>query len=310
MTKTLHITHGDSINDRLKTLEIKGEYLVWREMLCEGPTSIYIESEEAITQRKKFLKSYYNIQPVRYEQRFITELRKLQQLQEYSEIVLWFEFDLFCHLNMIAAISTLLRLDKNQIPIYLVCGGKTKNSKEVTGIVSLPDKKLLKLYNAKVLLEEDDLLLAKDIWTIYCEKDPMKIISKIKQVSSFTYLSSCLRAHVQRFPYMNTGLNAFEHNILELVAEHKILNTRQLRGYVLEYQGYYGYNDMQIKRTIGKLLQFFEVAPTHISLSYKGLQVLNKERNFYNNLKVTWFYGGVKKYDYLYNPDSHKLLKL
>ncbi len=309
MSKTLHITNGDSINNRISALQLEGDFLVWREMLCEGPTKIAIESTESIETRKKFLKSYYKIQPERYERRFLAELKKLDNTGQYKCIVLWFEFDLFCHINMTAAISYLLRKHTN-IPIYLVCGGKTKNESQVTGLVQLNDKQLIQLYKNKVLLEEDDLLLAKDIWTIYCEKDPMKIISKIKQVSAFPYLSSCLRAHVQRFPNMRTGLNVFEQNILELVDKYHIKNTKQLIGYILEYQGYYGYNDMQIKRTIGKLLQFFELTPEQLKLSYKGTQVLQKERNFYNNMVVSWNYGGVQKYDYLYNSNDHKLLKL
>ncbi len=310
MPKTLHITNGDSINNRITALDLKGDYLVWREMLCEGPTRIHIESEESIEVRKKFLKSYYKISPERYEKQFVTELKKLDHLVDYDTIVLWFEFDLFCHINMIAAISYILRICRHDITIHLVCGGKTKNESEVSGLVQLNDKQLIQLYKSKVLLEEDDLLLAKDIWTIYCEKDPMKIISKIKQVSSFQFLSSCLRAHLQRFPNIKTGLNVFEHNILELVSKYKIANTKQLIGYILEYQGYYGYNDMQIKRTIGKLLQFFELTPTQLKLSFKGTQVLKQERNFYNNMVVSWNYGGVQKYDYLYNSNNHKLLKL
>jgi len=307
----LHITNGDSLNDRLVNAGFAGEFLVWREMLCEGPTTISLDSHEFIQHRKDFLKAYYNIDPEYYHHKFVEELQKLEDPNvHYDTIILWFEFDLFCHINMIAAISLLLERKLNTIPIYLVCGGKNSNPSDINGLFHVDDKKLKTYFDNRVLLNENDILLAKDIWTIYCEKDPMKIKAKIKQNSSFPYLSSCLRAHLQRFPNMITGLNVFEENILHLIQEHQISNIKQLVGYVLEYQGYYGYGDLQIKRIIGKLLQFIDTKGPQLQLSFKGNQVLGKERSFYGNMVVSWNYGGVKKYDYLYNLENHKLLKL
>lgn len=42
---TLHITNGDKTTDYLKSLGYTGEFITWREMLCEGKTSIDIGSE-------------------------------------------------------------------------------------------------------------------------------------------------------------------------------------------------------------------------------------------------------------------------
>ncbi|KAA1246956.1 DUF1835 domain-containing protein [Aquimarina sp. RZ0] len=309
-TKTLHITNGDSLTNRLKELNlVEGEFLIWREMLCEGPTDIKIETTTAIAKRKTFLKKYYRISQDDYEAKFISQIKKIDD-SSYEEIILWFEYDLFCHINMIAAISLLLRKGINNIPIYLVCSGRVENSKKCLGLCELSDIQLKQHFENKVLLNTNDLELASHIWTLYCESNPSKIAGQIKKESSFDYLSICLRAHLQRFPNMLTGLNTLEYNILEMIDKHQIKNIKQLMGYALEYQGFYGYGDMQMKRVLARLFQFLDQTKERLVLTERGRLALEQKKNFYNTQILDWYYGGVKKYDYLYNGETHKLLKL
>lgn len=310
-TKTLHITNGDVITDKLKELpQIQGEYLVWREMLCEGPTKIKVEKKNSIQTRKDFLKKYYRISEEDYESKFVTEIKKLKRPSDFKEIVLWFEYDLFCHINMIAAISFLLRKGIQNTPLYLVCCGRVSNQKKMMGLGELTDTQLIEHYQHKQLLDINDIEFAAHIWTLYCESNPQKIAGQIKNQSSFEYLSICLRAHLQRFPNMLTGLNVLEHNILEMIHNYQIKNIRQLMGYALEYQGFYGYGDMQIKRVIARLFQFLDQTKERLLLSERGKLALEQKKNFYNTQALDWHYGGARKYDYLYNNESHNLLKL
>ncbi len=309
--QTLHITNGDSITERLQELKlVSGDFMIWREMLCEGPTEIKIEHDSSIKKRKSFLKKYYRISNTNYNQKFVTELQKLNNIEAYDEIILWFEYDLFCHMNMFAAINLLLRKKLNKIPIYLVCSGQIENSQKYLGLCELSDLQLKLHFENKILLNLNDLELASHIWTLYCESNPQKIAGQIKVNSSFNYLPLCLRAHLQRFPNMLTGLNVLEHNILEMVNTHQIKNIKQLMGYSLEYQGYYGYGDMQMKRVLARLFQFLDQTKERLQLSERGKLALQQKKNFYNTQMLEWYYGGVKKYDYLYNNETHNLLKL
>jgi len=45
-------------------------------------------------------------------------------------------------------------------------------------------------------------------------------------------------------------------------------------------------------------------------LTPEGNEALNASRNFYRVLKNDEFLGGVKMYDFLYDSESHKILKL
>lgn len=128
MKTTLHITNGNSLTNYLKELDIVGEVLTWQEMLCEGPTIIDIDSETFKNTRKAFLNTVYDIEV--NEEEYDDELNKLNHTKNYTEIVLWFEYDLFCHINMIAVIS-LIQQKQIKLPLYLVCSGRIEGEKKL-----------------------------------------------------------------------------------------------------------------------------------------------------------------------------------
>jgi hypothetical protein len=102
---TLHITNGSSLTGYLKDLDVKGDVLTWHEMLCEGPTTTIIDSKEFIEARQAFLNVYYDVEIDEYA--YKNEIGKLDHIENYTEIVLWFEYDLFCHINLMAVINLL-----------------------------------------------------------------------------------------------------------------------------------------------------------------------------------------------------------
>ncbi|MEH6407651.1 MAG: DUF1835 domain-containing protein [Leeuwenhoekiella sp.] len=309
--KILHITNGDSLTERLKEIDLDGDIIIWREMLCEGPTLTDVGTEDFIKIRKKFLLENYSITEQDYEEKFVSQLHKLAEIDTYTEIILWFEFDLFCHINMLAAISYLIQ-HKNQEPVYLVCSGRVTGEKELLGLSELSDSQLLAHYENKIHLSEDDLEMANFIWELYCGNNPNKLKPEIRKSSNFKYLSSCIRAHIERYPNSETGLNTLETNILKLIKNHRITSENQLCGYILNYQGYYGYGDVQIFKIIDKLRIFFfkDEQDGTIKLSHNGNMALAGTHNFYRDLKTDFYMGGSQKYDFLYSPENHKLMKL
>lgn len=309
MSKQLHITNGDDLSGNIPKLNLDGDIVVWREILCEGPTTYELGTRKFISLRQIFLKEHYAISIEDYKTQFLSELKKLSSIKSYDEIVLWFEFDLFSHLNMLAAISHLMEkgLDK---PVYLVCSKKLEGEKEFNGLSKLSLKELSNHYDQRIHLNQDDLEMANLLWQLYNGENPQKLKNLIKEKTNFEYLSSCLRAHIERFPNARTGINSLEKNILKLIQKNEITSLHQLLGYSLEYQGYFGYNDKQMQRLLNKLNVFYKVGKDRIELTAKGEEVLNGSKNFYQELKNQEYFGGVKMYDFLYDPESHNILKL
>ncbi|MGB8703941.1 MAG: DUF1835 domain-containing protein, partial [Gillisia sp.] len=128
--------------------------------------------------------------------------------------------------------------------------------------------------------------------------------------TNFEYLSSCIRAHIERFPNAATGLNTLEKNVLKIIDSNKVSNLNHLVGYTLEYQGYYGYSEKQIRRLLTKISFLYEQKEQQIVLTTEGEEALEGKRNFYQRLKNDEYLGGVKLYDYLYDSTDHSILKL
>ena len=306
MNRQLHITNGESLTTYLKAEKnCEGSILTWQEMLCEGPTIAHIDSDLFFENRVPFFENTYGIDYNTEELKF--ELDKLNQVNDYDEIVLWFEYDLFCHINMIGVIS-LIHQKEIKKPLFLVCSGRIKGEKSLKGLSELSASQLKTYFENKILLTQEDINLAVALWRTYCGKDHRIFKPYITTASSFPYLSNCIKAHIQRFPLVETGLNLLEHHILNFINSENIKSINQLLGYVINYQGFYGYGDIQLQSLINKLSMFYKVKDGVIKLNKKGVLALNKEQNFSADLTDEMTYGGVSHQDYVFDEVANLLI--
>ncbi len=304
--KTLHITNGGNLTAILKDLEFSGDILTWEEMLCEGPTISNINSDEFLELRTSFFNSFYdidlNIEEIK------EEFDLLNHPENYSEIILWFEYDLFCHMNMIGVIN-LLHQKKIDLPLFLVCSGRIEGEKTLKGLSELSQSQLKKHFKTKVKLTAEDIDIALSIWDIYCGKDHNLLKPYILKSSNFIYLTNCLKAHLERFPNSVTGLNVLETNILEMVRDMDIKSKNQLLGYALNYQGYYGYGDLQFSRIIKMLNVFLSEENDSLTLNRDGYEALLGQHNFSAKINNDMFFGGISIHDFQFNKKQNKLVK-
>ncbi|MCB0398962.1 MAG: DUF1835 domain-containing protein [Winogradskyella sp.] len=302
----LHITNGTALTEYLRELDFKDDILTWQEMLCEGPTIPKIDSDEFFKIRSQFLKDYYDIEVDDNELQ--NELSKLDNADRYDEIHLWFEYDLFCHINLLGVLN-LLHQKEIKKPLYLICSGRVEGEKSLKGLGELTPSQLLDHYNKRVRLTNEDKELAITLWRTYCGKDHNILKPYIVKESSFKYMSSCLKAHLKRFPHQKSGLSVLEDNILRLVRDNDIKSKHHLLGYCLNYQGYYGFGDSQHLRLIDKLSIFFEENENSLKLNRKGHEALLRQHNFAPEINNSMIYGGVNRMEFQFSIDQNKLVK-
>lgn len=309
--KTLHITNGDNTTDYLKKLNIHGEYSTWREMLCEGQTIPDVGSEQFWKIRFDFLKQKYRVSKKTFIDFTLKEYRMLCQKKPQEEIVLWFEYDLFCQINMIAVISWLKKY-KTNVPVFLVCSGEVQGSKELKGLNELNEEQIRELYKNRVLLSNDDIEYADYIWQLYCADSPLRLeaTTQLNQNTSFHYLEGAIDSHIKRFPSLDNGLNEIENQLLKLASEEQPKSKFDLVATMLKDQGNYGFGDLQYLNYLEELKKLF-TSFSPVKLSRKGKQVLENQLNFYSELRSDdYYFGGAKKYSYLFVQDTGKLLQI
>lgn len=305
-TQALHITNGNNLTNILLEFGLTDDIITWQEMLCEGPTTYKVGTDAFLKMRSEFLKAFYNID---FDTNaFHKETDKLNHPEAYTEIILWFEYDLFCHINMLAVVN-LIQQKKIKLPLYLVCSGRVEGQKNLKGLSELSLEQLMLHYVNKTLLTSEDIQECIDVWQIYCGKDHNLIKPFIVKKSSFRYLSNCLKAHLERFPDSKTGLNVLETNILEIVKKHSIKSRHHLLGYALNFQGYYGFTDLQFIRIIDELSIFFTETEDSIKLNRKGYEALLGHHNFSSEIDSKMVYGGVNKTGFKFSKRLNKLIE-
>ncbi|MDN3493638.1 DUF1835 domain-containing protein [Winogradskyella bathintestinalis] len=302
----LHITNGNSLTNYLRELNFEEDILTWQEMLCEGPTITKIDSKEFFDLRSEFLNSHYDIEVNSNELQ--AELSILNHIDQYTEINLWFEYDLFCHINLIGVINLLHQKEIDK-PLYLICSGRVKGEKNLKTLGELSPEQIKSHYKNKILLTKEDIDMTIALWRTYCGKDHNILKPYIVTKSNFKYMSNCLKAHLKRFPHHQSGLGTLEAHILNLVKQNNVKSENHLLGYCLNYQGYYGYGDMQLKRKIKELAMFFNKSENSITLNRKGHEALLKQHNFALEVNNDMVYGGLNRLAYQFNEKQNKLVK-
>ncbi|MEX0314855.1 MAG: DUF1835 domain-containing protein [Allomuricauda sp.] len=310
MKSLLHITNGDNFTSKLQSLHLKGDIITWREMLCEGKTLCNVGSESFWKTRFEFLNKNYKVSKSWFVEKTLKEYRSLCNHKQQDQIVLWFEYDLFCQINMLAVLSWL-KTHRRHAEISLVCSGKEDESDYLYGLSELSDEHLLRLYENRTVLTQDDIEFADYVWQLYCSDNPIRLENLIAHNNfQFEYLSDALKAHLRRFPTIKNGLNELENRILEIASQQKPESKRELLGTVLKNQGYYGFGDTQYNRIITSLKPLFN-SFSPVKLTRKGKQILEDKANFYSQIRDNQMYlGGSLKYSFLYNTDTDRILKL
>ena len=310
-TSTLHITNSDKTTSYLKSLGYIGEFITWREMLCEGKTSIDVGSETFWKTRFEFLKSSYKVTKKTFIDFTLKEYRNLCQNKNKEEIILWFDHNLHSQINMIAIVSWLKRYRKGE-KISLVVGGTLELSNKIETLNQLSKNQITEQYLHRSELSLDDIEYADYIWQLYCSNCPLRLetIYKYNPMSPFIHLSKAIEMHLKRFPSIENGLNSTENYIIKTAAETMYSSKNKLVKDLLKNEKTYGFEEYYYTHKIERLKVLF-TSFNPVKLSRKGKKVLKNEENLYRDLRTENAYlGGVKQYGYLYQNNSNKLLKI
>ena len=238
-SSVLHITNGDITTNYLRSLKFQGKFITWREMLCEGKTSIDVGSESFWKTRFEFLKSSYKVTKKTFIDFTLKEYRTLCQEKNQKEIVLWFDSDLFCQINMIAIISWIKRFRKGEkvtmVYSHMIDDGSTQN---LAYFNDLTQDQIRRHYKNRMTLSQDDIEYADYVWQLYCSNNPLRLetVHKFNPSSPFINLTDALSLHLKRFPSTENGLNVVENFIIHTAEETKPISKHKFTERLLENQ--------------------------------------------------------------------------
>jgi hypothetical protein len=302
----LHIHNGDSTATTLREFGFHGEHVAFQEVLMAGPTPASLSGDKWMDVRAKFLSEEYDLKLDDCKSDLLKQEATLQRFSEYDEIILWFEHDLFCQINLIYLLGWFSKQPLDKTRLSLICIGEFPGVKDFRGLGQLTGEQLASLFDGRHEVTEQELRLASRAWAGYCSANPEAIERLLEEgTSALPFLESALRLHLARFPSLRNGLGRIENKALELISEGAT-GFKSLFPRFAAAEPVYGLGDSQLWNELKRLangreplLNINGMADSNhfndasFELTETGRAVLAGERDFIEVNGIDRWLGGV-----------------
>ncbi len=243
----LHVVNGDAALALLKQSPVEGAFLVWKDMLMEGPLSADGGPID-LKARGAFLHAKYGADPKRYRSDMKALFAALDKAARgKGEVVLWFEEDFFCQIHLIYLLAHLPVGLRRKGRVSIICPDKPLGAR-------LPAA-FPKLLANRLPLKSELTNLAAKVWKAYAANSTAgweDFLAWAKSGDGFApwpALRQGLRAHLGRLPTAHGGPNALETALLRPLASGPLDFAQYARRVWSEPMAKpLGLGDMQIAR--------------------------------------------------------------
>ncbi|ATL47224.1 hypothetical protein COR50_08545 [Chitinophaga caeni] len=306
----LHVLNGDAAIPLFRDSGIEGDIIVCREIMCEGKvprTDIITQFfEERVLQVEKA----YGIDAQTYKTRVVEELGKLSTASDYEEVILWFDCDLFCQVNLLFIIFYLSTLPGKARKISCIQSEAEAPIPNYKGFGVLHASMLTRLFERRITLQQADFDLAHKAWEAYRGPDPLEIEKLVKAKSpALPLLGEALAAHLKRLPGLSNGLSIVEQFFL-----HRLINGKarwyDLYSVFWNEMRIYGFGDFQLDIYTQRMIfaDLIERDDQMLEIKALGREMLRNEENYLNYIDLeNWWLGGIHLQDSPWRYDAvHK----
>jgi hypothetical protein len=254
MSNILHILNGDASLDGFNQTGLDGDVMVWREVLSEGPLQENILSGSFWNARSKWISQ--NEPEEEYQHKVIDELGKLNS--QYTEINLWFEFDLHCQVNLLGVLRMLtLHTDLSAPAVYLICLADCIQFNNARGLGELNGDQFEELFDAREHLNEWEFELAAEAWQLYVNNDTQGLEKWLNETTLWggvPLLKPALQAHLKRVQINAAGLSYIEQKLLDIF-NSGAKTKHAIYAEFWKTEGIFGMGDWEIDIYLNRLVE-------------------------------------------------------
>jgi hypothetical protein len=247
---TYHILNGDSLAYSFPDAKIEGEIIVIREALIDGNLS-----DDNLNDFWRSRAKYHGSTEEAYQSSVTKEFQKIISAPDNAEFNLWFEYDLFCQVNMWFVISIINSLSIKKKVYAVYTSYLDRNDKQFwNGFGRATSSELKICFADRILLNDNDLQFGQDLWAAYKSNDLEELIRLAKNQSSpFPYLQEVVKAHVERFP--KDGTKGRPERVLEEITKNISTDFHQVFKEFWSRESIYGFGDTQLKELYDKVMR-------------------------------------------------------
>jgi hypothetical protein len=210
---TLHVVNHRSVVGSLSATDLAGDVISWDDLLFEGAVPAGIDDRELRRIRSsvhgKSLRDY-SIGALTYF------TARDYALAAAEDVLLWFEADLACQLQLT---QILARLGRSGGSARLICIASYPGYEGFVGLGQLNPDELLALLGSEHELSDEELSLAAEAWEAFRAPNPTAIEELLAgTTSALPFLADAFVRHLEEFPSSLNGLSRTEGTILARVA--------------------------------------------------------------------------------------------
>ncbi len=208
--RVLHVTNGDIAADLIREAGIQGDVTLSADVLHEGPAPAGLLPERWRKVRARYLAECGYADYDRGLADLTKWDHKLESYDNYDEVVLWFEHDLFDQLQLLRLLDWFGARDPNFIArrrLSLI------NTGEFLG--DLTPEQMDSLFPERKPVTDQQVFLARHAWRAFCSPEPIGVeVALRRDTSVLPFLADALRRHLEEFPWTRDGLSRTERQAL------------------------------------------------------------------------------------------------
>jgi hypothetical protein len=326
----LHIHNGDLAAGTAKKTDIPGEHLAWREALVCGPAPGGLPADEFRSVRAKHLAEAYGVNMEKCELELRAQEEALSAFADHDEVVLWFEHDLFCQVQLLYLLDWFAQRELRQTKLSLISIGEFPGIEGFRGLGQLNEDQMAALFPQRQEVTQVQLRLGSKTWQAYSSPDPAEMLSLLESdLSAIPFLKRALIKHLQRFPSTTNGLGRIENVGLDLIAKG-YRNFRSLFPAFARRESEYGFGDAQLYLELKQLadasaplltlregvkgarMDSAQMLLSSFEITRLGRAVLNGKEDFVTRNGIDYWLGGVHlegdEAPWRWEEDAHELL--
>jgi hypothetical protein len=245
-----HILNGDSLAAGFPDANINGEIIVVREALIDGSLS-----GENLYDFWESRTKYLEVTETEYYNSVVKEFEKIINAPDNSEFNLWFEYDLFCQVNMWFVLSIInnISITKKVYAVYTTHLDKT-DKQFWNGFGRANSNELNTCFAKRTPLTVVDVRLGQYLWNAYKACDPETLTRLAKNPTpAFPYLQEVVQAQVDRFP--KDGGKGRPEKLIEDIIKNDSTDLPKVFEEFWKRESIYGFGDTQLKQLYDKVKQ-------------------------------------------------------
>lgn len=238
-----HVLPGDAQVAAFEATGVEGEVIVCREALIHGPIDAH-DLEQFWNERARFIVGEYGADEIAYHDNVARELARLQDFEEGDEVNLWFEYELFCSVNMWFCLSLL---NDTGAEVYRVEPLGRDVEKRWDGFGGFTAEEMRAAFGLRTRLSQEQVQLGAELWQAYRTKDHFQL----KHLAA--------KCDTDCFPYLKeVAAAAAEEDIhpLEMLREIRSRGETDFPKIFEEFRkraGVYGYGDSQVRQLLDRI---------------------------------------------------------